>query len=104
MVRFGLEMSDGQRKIGRYDEDLQCQATLPDSIRKIEMYIKQNMWSFHSIVFYGETTLQVGLTLEDDANQKSLDHKRGNIKTFNVPYGHELLGCILHHDYDTYGV
>lgn len=102
MERFELEMSTGQKKVGGTQYLLLKEAPLPERIRKIDMYFKRDEQLFHSIEFFGETTLHVGLTKETEVNNRVsvVGLKRGRKETFIAPEGHELLGCIMHHDKD----
>jgi hypothetical protein len=47
------------------------------------------------VEFYGTTYLQIGLTEKEDKKKSDHNHKRGRKETFNIPEGHELLGCVI---------
>jgi hypothetical protein len=85
---FGLSMSDGQKEI---HPGCNKEHTLPENITRIEMFIQKSEFTFHSMVFYGNTTLRIGSTFAFD--QKYPAERRGRQETFVVPAGERLLGC-----------
>ena len=97
-------MSDGQAyegtkksldlfKKGRKEKDglkTYCEE-LPKDIRTIDVYFMAHEWRIHSIVFHGETTLNVGPSKEPEGEEND-GFKKGRKETFYVDEGQELLG------------
>ena len=74
---------------------------LPDDITKIDVFFTKSEQKFHSMVFYGDRTVAIGLTPEHDqffvlhGNQQET---KGRKWTFTLPKNERLLGCEMHYD------
>lgn len=57
------------------------------------------------MVFYGKTTLHIGITPEMDAVITRDDQRKGRVETFEMAENEELYGCEIHHGLtQTYGI
>jgi hypothetical protein len=93
-----MSVSNGAKELSD-PERLNKEVSLPKNITKIEVFAFLDDRSFHSIVFYGDTTVNVGLTPEYDLWQENLrGYRKGTGNTFVVPPGERLLGCEISHD------
>ena len=92
---FGMSLSDGQKALS--DTDADEEYVLPLNITKINMFIIKDEWWFHSMVFYGDSELHIGLTPEMDKKTHDDEYRKGRQETFVVPAGERLLGCEIFH-------
>ena len=60
----------------------------------------------HHMIFYGSTTVYMGLTKEDDEGEWKDRPKAhaGRVETVVLAPGEQLLGCEMYHDTCTFGV
>ena len=102
MSVFGMSLNDGQKVIGGDEYDCNKTETMPSKLRRIDVIFQSDEQMFHSIVFYGETTLRIG----QPEQQSILGDLRGSrVESFVMEPGEELLGCEIHHGrMCTYGI
>lgn len=97
-----MMLSDGQKETCNSNcnrEDL-----LPTNIRQIDVFFRKHEKSFHSMIFYGDTTLLIGFTPETDKEFYRLfpNDVKGRRETFHVPEGEKLIGCTMISEKDAY--
>jgi hypothetical protein len=56
---FGISSNDGQIE-KNHSPYTNNENDLPHNIRKIDMFFRLDQRDFHSMVFYGDSTLQIG--------------------------------------------
>ena len=92
---------------------------LPEELNKIDVVFKKNEKLMHSMVFYGKTTLYIGIKEKKQVEETNKDpdfmflnlicnenvDTKGRVETFELSADEELFGCEIHHnDLTAFGV
>ena len=93
-----MTLTDGTKTIGGYEEWANKTADMPENLTKIEVCFRKSEDWMHHIIFYGSTTVYMGLTKEWDEGQKYTGNHAGRVETVVLAPGEQLLGCEMYHD------
>ena len=96
MVVFGMTLTDGTKTIG-WEGFANSTADMPENLTKIEVCFKKHEELFHHIIFYGSTTVYMGMTKEDDEGETYPPAHAGRVETVVLAPGEQLLGCEMYH-------